>query len=39
LLIVHQDELEHELAIAFETRNPNIFGDDHVVLETMNREV
>lgn len=35
LLIVHQDELERELAIAFHCRRPEIMGNPYVVLGTL----
>ena len=39
LIVVHQDELEHELTIAFESRNPDVIGNDYLVLGTMDRMV
>ncbi len=39
LIMVHQDELEHELTVAFEPRNPDVIGNDYMVLGTMDRKV
>jgi hypothetical protein len=39
LIIAHQDELEHELTIALESRAPAVIGNDYVVLGTMDRKV
>jgi len=35
LIIVHQDELEHELVIALETRDPGVIGNEYAVLGTV----
>jgi hypothetical protein len=37
LLIVHQDELEAQLAIAFGQRAPEVVGNDYLVLGTLDR--
>lgn len=37
LLIVHQDELEAQLAIAFAGRAPEVVGNDYLVLGTLDR--
>ena len=37
LLIAHQDELEGLLAAIFSTRNPEIIGNDYLVIGTMDR--
>lgn len=39
LLMVHQDELEHELAISFESRAPDVIGNEYMVLGTMDKKV
>ena len=39
LIILHQDELEHELTIALESRAPAAIGNDYMVLGTMDRKV
>ncbi|MDQ3942924.1 MAG: hypothetical protein M3254_07450 [Actinomycetota bacterium] len=40
LIMVHQDELEHELVVAFESRNnPDVIGNDYMVFGTMDRKV
>jgi len=39
LIIAHQDELEHELTIALESRAPAVIGNDYVVPGTMDRKV
>ena len=38
LVMVHQDELEHELTTAFESRNPHIIGNEYAVLGIMDRD-
>lgn len=35
LLIVHQDELEHMLALTYEKRQPEIIGNEYLVLGTL----
>lgn len=39
LIVVHQDELEHELTVALETRAPAVIGNEYAVLGTMDRKV
>ncbi len=39
LVIVHGDELEHELAVALETRAPAAIGNEYGVLGTVDRKV
>lgn len=39
LVMVHQDELEHELAIAFEDRDPGVIGNEYAVLGTVDKKV
>ncbi len=39
LVMVHQDELEHELVVAFEPRNPDAIGNDYMVFGTMDKKV
>ena len=39
LIVVHQDELEHELTVALESRAPDVIGNEYVVLGTMDRKV
>ena len=39
LLIVHQDELEVQLAHLFATRAPELVGNDYLVIGTLNRPV
>lgn len=39
LLMVHQDELEHELAVAFEARAPDVIGNEYAVLGTVDKRV
>ena len=39
LIMVHQDELEHELAIVFERRDPRAIGNDYMVFGTMDKKV
>src|SRR5262245_34534558 len=39
LVVVHQDELETELAIAFERLAPEVVGNDYLVFGTMDRKV
>ena len=38
LLIVHQDELEAQLAALFEERDPSLVGNDYLVLGTVERQ-
>jgi hypothetical protein len=38
LLIVHQDELEAQLAALFEERDPTVIGNDYLVLGTVERQ-
>ena len=35
ILIVHQDELERMLTLAFQNRKPEIIGNDYLVLGTL----
>jgi hypothetical protein len=35
ILIVHQDELEHRLALTYEKRQPEIIGNEYLVLGTL----
>lgn len=35
ILIVHQDELEHMLALTYEKRQPEIIGNEYFVLGTL----
>src|SRR5688500_5558855 len=37
LLIVHRDELEAQLAVAFAERAPEVVGNDYLVLGTLDR--
>ena len=39
LIIAHQDELEHELVVALETRAPGVIGNEYAVLGTVDREL
>lgn len=39
LLIVHQDELEAQLAALFEQHDPDIIGNDYTVMGTVERKV
>ncbi len=39
LIVVHQDELEHELTVALETRDPSAIGQEYAVLGTIDRKV
>ncbi len=39
LVIVHGDELEHELAVALEARAPAAIGNEYGVLGTVDRKV
>ena len=39
LIIAHQDELEHELVVALETRAPEVIGNDYAVLGTVDRKL
>ncbi|MGD8406173.1 MAG: hypothetical protein PVJ21_21125 [Anaerolineales bacterium] len=34
-MIVHQDELEHMLALAYQKRKPEIIGNEYLVLGTL----
>lgn len=38
LLVVHQDELENELAVALQTRDLSAIGNEYMVLGTVDRE-
>lgn len=35
ILIAHQDELEHMLALAYQKRKPEIIGNEYLVLGTL----
>lgn len=37
-IIVHQDELEQELTIIFERRDPNVIGNEYMVLGTVDKK-
>lgn len=39
LVMVHQDELEHELAVAFEARAPDVVGNEYAVLGTVDKKI
>lgn len=39
LIIAHQDELEHELVLALETRDPGVIGNEYAVLGTVDRKL
>lgn len=39
LLIAHRDEVEAQLAILFEGRNPELIGNDYLVIGTLDPEV
>lgn len=39
LIVVHQDELEHELTFALEARAPAVIGNEYAALGTMDRKV
>lgn len=39
LVMVHQGELEHELAVALEAREPGVIGNDYAVLGTISKKV
>ncbi len=39
LIVVHQNELEHELTITLETRDPNAIGKEYTVLGTIDRKI
>src|SRR5215204_1224977 len=39
LIVVHQDELEHELTAALESRAPAVIGNEYMVLGMMDRKV
>ncbi len=39
LLIVHQDELEAELTAIFAERDPDLIGNDYLVMGTVDRKV
>ncbi len=38
LIVVHQDELEHELAFAFEKTKPEIIGNDYLIVGTVDKK-
>jgi hypothetical protein len=38
LIVVHKDELEAELADKFETLNPEIIGNDYLILGTVEKK-
>jgi hypothetical protein len=38
MVVVHQDELETELTLAFERLAPEVVGNDYVVIGTMDRK-
>lgn len=37
LIVVHQDELEVELAYRFETLKPEVFGNDYLIVGTVDK--
>ena len=39
LLIVHQDELEHELVVALEPRKPEVIDNEYMVFGTVDKKV
>ena len=39
LVMVHQDELEHELAVTFEARDPGVIGNEYVVFGTVDKKI
>jgi hypothetical protein len=39
LLIAHQDEVEEQLAILFQQRQPELIGNDYLVIGTLDPEV
>ncbi len=39
LLMVHQDELEHELVVALEPRAPEVIGNEYVVFGTVDKKL
>jgi len=39
LLIAHQDDLEHILARIFSEQNPEIVGNDYLVVGTMDKKI
>ncbi|MBA2691507.1 MAG: hypothetical protein H0U65_03305 [Rubrobacter sp.] len=39
LIMAHKDELEHELTIAFEKRDPAIIGNEYMVFGTVDKKV
>lgn len=39
LIVVHKDELEHELVVAFERRAPHAIGNEYVVVGTMDKKM
>ena len=39
LVMVHQDELEHELVLASESREPGATGNDYAVVGTIDKKV
>lgn len=38
LLMVHQDELEHELVVALERRAPEVMGNEYMVFGTVDKK-
>ncbi len=38
LIVVHQDELEAEMAYKFQTLNPEIIGNDYLILGTVDKK-
>lgn len=39
LIIAHKDELEEQLALLFETHNPEIIGNEYLVMGTLDHDV
>lgn len=39
LLIAHQDEVEQQLAVLFQQRDPDLIGNDYLVIGTLDPEV
>jgi hypothetical protein len=39
LLMVHQDELEHELVLALEPRAPDVIGNEYMVFGTVDKKL
>lgn len=39
LIMVHQDELEHELVISLEPRNPDVIGNEYMVFGTVDKKL